>query len=177
MSSLFLVPVGDVPDRMMHEVLDFLVLRLGVEGRMADVVVDPFPAFEPGRSQYNSRELLKILATHSERLEAPVLGMTDVDLYSVIFTFVIGEAQLAGSAGIFSLHRLRPSVYGLPKDEVLLMERAKKEALHESGHLVGLVHCRHPFCVMRFCAIVEEVDLKSDELCPACLARLAELSC
>ena len=64
-------------------------------------------------------------------------------------------------------------MYGLPDDEELLEARARREALHEVGHLLGLVHCRLPDCVMRSSTVAEEVDLKSDDLCGGCRSRIA----
>jgi archaemetzincin len=104
-----------------------------------------------------------------------VLGVADVDLYSAIFTFVFGESRLGGNVAMMSLQRLRPELYGLPEDAQLLQERAQREALHEVGHLLGLVHCKHPDCVMRFSGSVEEVDLKSSRFCPACEAHRKQL--
>jgi archaemetzincin len=96
------------------------------------------------------------------------LGVADQDLFSSVFTHVFGEAQLRGRAGLFSLHRLRPSLYGLPPDPGLVLGRARREALHELGHLLGLTHCASPDCVMRFSTVVEEVDLKPDAFCATC---------
>ena len=175
MPSLWLVPVGNISWNLAEAIRNFLAQRLGVGCEVAKAVLDPFPAFDHGRSQYDARRLLEMISEQAEQLGAPALGITDVDLFSAIFTFVIGEAQLAGKAGIFSLHRLHPSVYGLPEDKALVLARAKKEALHEAGHLMGLIHCRQPHCVMHFCAIVEEVDLKTDQLCPACQAHVDDL--
>ena len=71
--------------------------------------------------------------------------------------------------------RLRSALYGLPEDSALLEDRARKEALHELGHLMGLIHCRQPDCVMRFSAAAEEVDLKLDQFCPQCRADIGAI--
>jgi archaemetzincin len=137
-----------------------------------DTVLDPSPAYDRGRAQYDCRTLLPLLERAAGTPERRALGVADIDLFSPIFTFVLGEAHLGGRSGIFSLHRLDPRFYGLPEDAELLWKRAEREALHETGHLLGLEHCKHPDCVMRFSASAEEVDLKPAEFCPAC-ARLA----
>ena len=71
------------------------------------------------------------------------------------------------------MHRLDPALYGLAPDPRLLAARARTEALHESGHLLGLVHCRNRECAMRFSGAAEEVDLKSDRYCPDCSKQAA----
>ncbi len=138
-----------------------------------ETVLDPGPAYDPRRAQYNCRTLLPLLGVFAENNHTRVLGVANVDLFSPIFTFVLGEAHLGGQAGLFSLHRLNPTFYGLPDDTELLWKRAERESLHETGHLLGLEHCSAPDCVMRFSASAEEVDLKPAEFCPECavLAR------
>jgi archaemetzincin len=131
-------------------------------------VLDPGPAYDPKRAQYNCRTLLPLLGALAQENGTRVLGVADVDLFSPIFTFVLGEAQLGGQTGLFSLRRLNPGFYGLPQDTDRLWQRAEREALHETGHLLGLEHCKDPYCVMRFSASAEEVDLKPAEFCPAC---------
>jgi archaemetzincin len=135
--------------------------------------VDPAPAYDRERGQVDTRRLLVPLEERAVRLGTRVLGVADVDLYAAIFTFVFGEARLGGRAGLFSIHRLRPSLYGLPEDPDLLRDRARREALHETGHLLGLIHCRRADCVMRFSGSAEEVDLKPASFCTECGARLA----
>ncbi len=135
-------------------------------------LVDTRRAYDDQRQQYRSREILIQLADLSEADEIKVLGVTDVDLFIPVLTFVFGEAQLGGRAAVVSVHRLRQEFYGLPPDEKLFLERCEKEALHELGHTFGLVHCRRVECVMHFSNSIAEVDLKSSTFCPSCARRL-----
>jgi archaemetzincin len=168
--TITLVAIGVVPSGFSESLSPFLSQRTRTRVEISDRTVDPTSAYNGERGQYNSRQLLPVLDEIADGLGTRVLGMADVDLYSPIFTFVFGETRLGGKTGLFSLHRLRPTLYGLPDDLQLFRSRARKEALHETGHLLGLVHCPVPECVMRFSASVEEVDLKSDAFCPACAA-------
>jgi archaemetzincin len=175
MTGILLQPIGPVPDSLCDEVARFLGQRLSCPVRVGTARLDPEPAFDPVRKQYNCRPLLAAL----EELAGPgerVLGMTGVDLFSPVFTFVFGEARLGGAAGLFSISRLRPSSYGLAEDRGLLLARARTEALHETGHMLGLVHCRQNECAMRFSSAAEEIDLKSDRYCSECRERSRELS-
>lgn len=132
---------------------------------------DPERCLDPERGQYNSTLLLAQLQG------APgdawrVLGVTGIDLFIPVLTYVFGEAQLPGRAAVISLHRLSPELYGLPPDEERLAGRAEKEAVHELGHTFGLVHCRRPGCVMGTSTYVEEIDLKSARFCDECLGMM-----
>jgi archaemetzincin len=99
------------------------------------------------------------------------LGVTDIDLYVPVLTFVFGEAQLRGPAAIVSAHRLHEEYYGLPADEGVLVQRLVKETLHELGHTQGLRHCTDWRCVMSSAHTVERVDIRQAGFCAAC-ARL-----
>jgi archaemetzincin len=144
-------------------------------------LADPCYAFEPERGQYFSGRILKEIL-HSEGLSSAtadaikVLGIVDVDLCTPILSFVFGEAQLGGKAAVISLCRLRQEFSGLPSNPQLLLQRAKKEALHELGHTFGLIHCRNPRCVMYFSNSVRNIDMKTANFCHNCSMLLAEKS-
>jgi archaemetzincin len=133
---------------------------------------DPELAFDAPRGQYNSRMLLAQLVRDLRPHAARVLGITSVDLFIPVLTFVFGEAQLDGAAAIVSTHRLAPEQYGLPPSPQLLRQRLVKEAVHELGHTYGLVHCHEARCVMASSTYVEEIDLKGARLCARCAARV-----
>jgi archaemetzincin len=130
--------------------------------------VIPEIAYDAMRGQYDSSVLLDALHRETRDMGGRVLGITDIDLFAPVFTFVFGEAQLDGRVALASLYRMRNNFYGLPDDDDLLAERFTKEAVHEVGHTFGLVHCDRPSCVMHASSGVEEVDLKGPNLCDAC---------
>jgi archaemetzincin len=171
---LALVAIGSLPGGTLGHLAGFLGAATGTRCAEDEAVIDPAPAWDAHRGQYDCRRLFPVLEEIAVRSGGRVLGVADVDLYSAVFTFVFGEAKLGGNAGMISLHRLRPEEYGLPADDILVRARAEREALHEVGHLLGLVHCRRAECVMRFSGSVEEVDLKENRLCPECASRLVE---
>ncbi|MDX1583887.1 MAG: archaemetzincin family Zn-dependent metalloprotease [Thermoanaerobaculia bacterium] len=128
---------------------------------------DPEEAYDPARGQYDTRALLSRLI--SQQLEGgKILGVTDVDLFVPVLTFVFGEAQLGGRAAVVSSHRLAPERYGLPADRNVLEQRLFKEAIHELGHTYELVHCSDSRCVMASSPAVEEIDLKTPRFCSDC---------
>ena len=126
----------------------------------------PAAAWDARRRQYETGIILKWLAErHAEA--SKVLGITDVDLFIPILTFVFGEAQLGGRAAVVSTARLTPRD-GSRAARRLLAERLCKEALHELGHAYGLVHCGTTACVMGRSPGVAEIDVKGDSFCPDC---------
>jgi archaemetzincin len=147
----------------------------GADVRTYSTVFDAEDAYDTLRQQYNSTVLLERLYREAPSGRCKVLGVTEYDLFVPVLTFVFGEAQLGGRAAVASSHRLRNDYYGLADDRTLLIDRFKKEVVHELGHTLGLVHCPVPTCVMYSTTAVEEVDLKTHRFCAAC-CRKAGLS-
>ena len=140
-----------------------------------DVVEIPRSAYDPERDQFNSTKILKEILNHYSEEDEKIIGITGVDLFIPIFTFVFGEAQLGGKAAIVSYARLKQEFYGLPPNLPLLKERLVKEVIHELGHTFGLVHCEKKWCVMSFSASVKNVDFKKDSFCTDCAGLLKDV--
>jgi archaemetzincin len=164
-----LVAVGEGVGR---ERLDRLARDLarifGTSCRVLDGVVDAKFAHNAARGQYHSTAILERLQAVYSSGNSRLLGVTSVDLFVPIFTFVFGEAQLEGNCALASLYRLNEEHYGLPADEGKLRERLAKEAVHELGHTFGLQHCEDWQCVMASSHSVELVDVKSAVFCEEC---------
>jgi archaemetzincin len=128
--------------------------------------------YDTARRQYNGNALLKQLNSMPFPESDKILGIFNVDLYVPILTFIFGQAFLGGQTGIASLYRLSNERYGMAPDEHLMLERLKKEVIHELGHTLGLIHCPEPQCVMRSSTYVEDIDQKSRHLCNNCRASL-----
>jgi archaemetzincin len=124
------------------------------------------------RRQYNGNSLLKEVESKFSSDTAKTLGLFSVDLFIPILTYIFGQAYLGGRAGIASLYRFSNERYGMKKNEKILLERFRKEVIHELGHTFGLIHCHIPTCVMRSSTYVEDIDQKSTSLCPQCRVKL-----
>ena len=158
-------------DRLMPRLAKRLGRLFGLDTEVHAIGFDPEVSFDPHRGQYSSRGLLAELLQdrpHAYR----ILGVTSVDLYMPVLSFVFGEAQLKGRAAIVSIHRLRGEVYGLRPNRRALESRLAKEAIHELGHTFGLLHCLENRCVMSRSTYVEDIDIKSDRFCGDCSAAL-----
>ena len=141
----------------------------GLEVEQHHPAFDPELAFDSSRGQYNSRILLSQLLHHHANDATRVLAVTGMDLFIPVLTYVFGEAQLDGRAAVVSTYRLDAQIYGLPANRTLLLDRLRKEAIHELGHTYNLLHCHNHPCVMMSSTYVENIDLKSDRFCPPCL--------
>jgi archaemetzincin len=132
-------------------------------------------AYSSERKQYHSASILARLKATMPKETSALLAITDCDLYVPGYNFIFGEAEIAGKVSIISLARLRPSFWGDEDSLVTLKDRAKKEAAHEMGHLIGLRHCDNMRCVMSFSATLSEVDEKPERYCADCAHTLAEI--
>jgi archaemetzincin len=165
---IYIVPLG------CHETDNLEIMAGGIEEQFeleTQVLPHrdlPETARDPARQQYNSNIILRILIETAPPDALKVLGVTDVDLFSPIFSFVFGEAQFDGKCAVISTFRLR----GLPENPQPrcppLLDRMEKEAVHELGHTFGLRHCADPDCVMSYSKGVQCADRKFGVFCPAC---------
>lgn len=169
MKAIHLIGVGAGTNL---ETLDELAASLArlfrVSCHVREQPLDAAFAYEPARSQYHSTAILGRLIPLAEDDDIRLLGVTALDLFVPVLTFVFGEAQLQGRCAVVSVHRLREEFYGLPSRPEVLRERLLKEALHELGHTFGLRHCADWSCVMASTHAVERLDLKAAAFCGRC---------
>ena len=171
--TLRIVPVGD---GVAIELLDKLAAALAGSLRLSCHVntgrLDAAFAWDSKRNQYWSTALLaRLLSENSPG--GLILGVTMLDLFVPVLTFVFGEAQVGGRVALVSIHRLCNEFYGLPPAPELLFERLVKEALHELGHTWGLRHCADWQCVMASSHAVERLDTKHAAFCDGCLRSMS----
>jgi archaemetzincin len=167
MSGVFLWWIGvDAPDEQaleqvragIEEVLELEVVRWRAPMRPTDTL-------DVRRQQHHSTAILRWLRAHRPPDAMKVLGVTDVDLFIPVLTFVYGEAQLSGSCAVVSTARLGR----LPdRTDGPLASRLVKECIHELGHTFGLVHCGSPSCVMSRSTNLAAVDGKQASFCRDC---------
>lgn len=172
MNSIKLVPLMPVSEELVHALVPPLSDVFGTE-----VTVEPplrsavDAAYDMYRAQYNSTLLIKELL-HRFDSESKILGITSVDLFVPVLTYVFGEAQLDGIAGVMSTYRLDDAVYGLPADSAKYFERSVKESVHELGHTFGLLHCKNFDCAMHSSTTVDDIDIKGAMLCSECFNKI-----
>jgi archaemetzincin len=172
MRIVSLVPIGQLDRALLEPLAEGLTWSLRVACSIHPQGLEADFAFNPVRRQYHSTEILKRIMQEQPAASWKVLGVTELDLYIPVLTFVFGEAQLADGGAVVSAHRLRQEFYGLPSNPELLRQRLLKEALHELGHTYGLRHCPDYSCVMSASNGVERIDVKSANFCAACVREL-----
>jgi len=174
MKLLQLLPIGDLDGGWLMDLGPALADAFHMPCEVLPCSLDSEVAFHGERQQYHSSEFLQLMQQYVTEDSWRILGVTAVDLYIPILTFVFGEAQMAGPCAIVSAHRLRQEFYGLPPDAELLRQRLLKEAVHEVGHTLNLTHCDDYSCAMAPSHAVEWIDLKESTLCVNCQAQIFE---
>jgi archaemetzincin len=168
MRIISLMSIGRVDAALLEPLAEGLTRRLQVACSIQPDGLEAEFAYNPQRRQYHSTELLKKILQKPPGKGWKVLGVTEMDLYIPVLTFVFGEALVANGGAVVSAHRLHQEFYGMPPDRELLHERLLKEALHELGHTYGLRHCPDYSCVMSASYGVERIDLKRADFCSTC---------
>lgn len=172
MKVLQLLPIGEFDPGLLRELGRAMAETFRVPCEIARLRLDPEFAYHGERQQYHSSEILQAMQRLVTVDSWRVLGVTAVDLYIPILTFVFGEAQIGGPCGLVSAHRLRQEFYGLPPNAEMLGQRLLKEAVHEIGHTLALTHCQDYQCAMAPSHAVEWIDLKDVSLCETCRAQV-----
>ena len=160
-----LVLLGELEEMYLEKVAKEIERVFRIKVKILERREVPLVAFNPLRKQFKADLILELL---EKEYREKTLGIIDQDLYTEGLNFIFGQAQLNGKVGIVSTFRLDPRFYNKMFDEKLFLERLKKEALHEVGHIFGLMHCENLGCFMHFSNSILEVDEKGSELCEKC---------
>ncbi len=168
MSYIDIIAIGEVEETLLLFLKQSLFQTFKIQTRIRNRHFNLSSVYDPVRNQYNSSGLLLELINDTSPETLRVLGVTELDLFIPILTFLFGEAQLNGMGALVSTHRLHNQFYGIPEDEEVLKARLLKEGIHELGHTFGLIHCFTLNCVMKSSTYVEDIDQKSIHFCKFC---------
>ena len=134
----------------------------------------PAASFNARRMQYDVGCILASLEEKATNRCHKIIGVLDVDLFTPVFTHILGEARQGGSHALVSLFRLKESTLDNRYDRPEFLTRTAKVALHELGHLFSLTHCDEPSCLMHYSGSAEELKLRRLHLCRYCRLFLQE---
>ena len=172
---LGLVAVGPVDPEIVRRLRTAVAKILAVPVRVLRPLTLPEKTFHIVRGQYHSTQILEYLLSEHNSGAFRILGITSVDLYIPILTFVFGEAQLNGQGcGHFTV-----STPGRRRRHLIPRRRwfstgSSSLSIHELGHTFGLGHCRQEKCLMGFSANLEKLDQKNLTFCHYCQVLLAD---
>lgn len=172
LQNITLISFGRFEKDFLDRLVEVVEREYQLPVKIKDGHIDLSDYYDANRRQYNGNNLLKAIETTYSFDSSKTLGIFNVDLFIPILTFIFGQAYLNGRTGIISLYRLSNERYGMVMDENILLERSKKEVIHELGHTFGLIHCQTPTCVMRSSTYVEDLDQKNSSLCIKCRDEL-----
>lgn len=169
-----IIALGDVEEDILTTVEFSIWETFGLEVRRLPAQCTPDFAFDAERGQFSSEKVLRLLLNQVPADAVRMLGVTPVDLFIPMLSFVFGQAQLRGKVAVISLARLRQEFYGLAPNREILLYRTAKEAIHELGHTWGLTHCLDRSCPMALATTIQQLDQKTDALCTSCSIVLRE---
>jgi len=164
-------PIGEIDYDLLQGLKTGLNGTFGCPVNILDSLPVPGESFVPERNQYLSDNIIAALCL-SQSANRHILGITDVNIFTLGLNFVFGQADPNSRVAIISLNLLRQENYGFPADKELLKERALKEAIHELGHTFGLGHCPDGNCVMHFSNSLIDTDIKKPYYCCRCQPKL-----
>lgn len=171
---ILLVSFGQFEKSLLQKIAGAVQAVFGLPVAVESGFTDLAKFYDPARRQYDGNRLIHFIHTEYGKEHRKTIGLFRVDLFIPILTFIIGQAVYKGNAGVVSLFRLKNELYGLKKDDDLMVERFVKEIVHELGHTFGLTHCISPTCVMRSSTYIEDVDQKDVHFCVKCREKLSE---
>lgn len=163
-----LVPCGPVSEAVLAHLEEGLLREFGAQVTRHGETALPESAYAPKRRQYRGDAFLPMAPAPAPGGRNLNLVVTARDLYVPRLNFIFGLADPGLKTAVIALARLDPQFYGQKSDSRLLNERALKEAVHELGHLLGLVHCSDPACIMFFSNTLADTDRKGPGFCPIC---------
>ena len=167
MYKILISPIGEFDPNLFADISVRIQNIYGFECDVASVLTDLSFAYHAGREQYHSTPVLSKLDALAPEKYLKIVGLTRVDLFIPILTYVFGEAQLNGRACLVSAFRLNEDNLSFDPDKTF-KDRIVKESIHEIGHTFNLRHCKNNDCIMNYCRSVKEVDLRKDGLCRYC---------
>ncbi len=171
--KISIVPLSIEIEGIWPSLTDYINTQFGCTAHINEQNMDLSDYFNPERIQYSANDILNWLLNLSSGSDEKVIGLTGVDIYIPVLTFIFGQAYLGGQAGIISDYRLKNEFYGMTGDEELYNQRLIKCVVHELGHMFGLKHCSGYGCVMQAATYVEDIDQKSAYLCGACSSLIS----
>jgi archaemetzincin len=172
-TTIYLQPFGEfdaAQSRLIAATSDLLGRFYGVPVKTLDRIgLDAIPGtarrIHPtwGDHQVMTSYVLDLLRKRRPGDAVAMLGLTTADLWpGKGWNFVFGQASLQDRVGVWSLYR-----QGDPHAEyTTCLRRTLKTAAHETGHMLGILHCTAYECGMNGSNHRAEADARPLWFCP-----------
>jgi archaemetzincin len=167
-------PLGEVRGDVVDAIAEELEAFYKVPTHIYQGHPIPEGAHHPQRGQYNCYPILAFLRRLRAEHAAKTIGVTEVDLFVPILTYVFGEAEMGGHAAVMSTYRLARGQDRQPVSSGQLFNRAAKIAIHEVAHTFRLVHCKEDGCLMGSFPVVDRMDEGPIRFCRYCVTFLKD---
>ena len=171
MKHLQILPIGPVDAELLEWLAQALHDKFRVPTEILPPGLDPAFALHVERQQYHSSEILAGMQRYINGNTWRLLGVTQLDLYIPILTFVFGEAQLSGTGGGGLLPSAAAGVLRIAHRHGPAGQSPSDRVRTRVGHTLRLTHCHDYQCAMAASHAVEWIDIKDSGFCEDCLAR------
>ncbi|MDY6988096.1 MAG: archaemetzincin [Thermodesulfobacteriota bacterium] len=167
-------PLGDVRGAIVDTIASKIETFFNIRTDVFQGHAIPQGSYHPQRGQYNCYPILTFLRTLKPDHAIKTIGVTEVDLFVPILTYVFGEAEMGGHAAVISTYRLARGRDRQPIPAELLLKRVEKIAIHELAHTFCLSHCKEDGCLMGSFPILNRIDENSIRFCRYCVTFLRD---
>ena len=175
----------DFPAYLRDTIRSALEEYYGVKTVVLPAIELPSSALSLKKSpRYKAQDVIKFQLTHRPDTLDYILGLTTKDIcitkrdekgrvlkpeWKYTDFGIMGLAYRPGKSAIVSTFRLHHSSLNV------VNERAKKVAIHEFGHNLGIPHCQNSHCVMTVAnEKISTIDHESLFLCERCKKRIMD---
>jgi len=167
-------PLGDVRGDIIDTVASRLETFFKIPTDVCQEHAIPKGSYHPQRGQYNCYPILAFLKTLGPDHAIKTIGVTEVDLFVPILTYVFGEAEMGGHGAVISTYRLARGRDRQPIPSGQLFKRVEKIAIHELAHTFRLSHCKEDGCLMGSFPVLSRIDENPICFCRYCVTFLKD---
>src|SRR4030067_2634091 len=100
MPFIQIVPINPINPLNLEPVKEIIFKTFNIQAAISNSKTDISETYDRKRNQYHSSKILFKLTKEKEEEAVKVLGITELDLFIPILTFVFGEAQFKGNASV-----------------------------------------------------------------------------
>jgi archaemetzincin len=179
LTTMYLVALGDfttTQTRLIEDTADLMGRWYGVPVKLLDgIPLEVIPASaRRTHPEWNDKQILSTHVLDMLKARRPpdgvsVMALTPSDLWpGQGWNFVFGQASLHERTGVWSFYR-----FGNPESDYRkVLKRTVHTATHETGHMLGILHCIHCECGMNGSNNLDESDRIPLWFCPECEPKI-----